>query len=153
MMTPEAFTLDRATNTIRFERHVDATPADVFDAWTKPDEISAWWDPDGRPLVACDIDLRVGGAFSFATAEHTERPFAGVYREIARPTKLVFDAMGATGTVTLAAADGGTRMVVEIVCSSKQHLDQFVQLRVHEGTARTMDNLVGYARRRSAAAE
>lgn len=125
----------------------DATPSEVFDAWTKPEEIAAWWDPDGAPLVACDVDLRVGGSFRFATAAHADMPFVGVYREIARPTLLAFDAMGASGRVSLTAEGAGTRMIVEIACPSRAHLERFVQMRIHEGTARTMDNLVEHARR------
>jgi uncharacterized protein YndB with AHSA1/START domain len=140
------FVVDHNAFTLRFERRIDADPAHVFEAWTKPEEVTSWWDPDGEPLVACEIDLRVGGSFSFATRQHTERPFAGVYREIAPPGRLVFEAMGATGRVLLrGAAGGGTQMVVEIVCQSADHLEQFVKMGVADGTSRTLDNLVAIA--------
>jgi len=140
-----AYTVDRDTHAIRFERHVAATPARVFDAWTIPDEVTHWWDPDGRPLEACEIDLRVGGTFTFVSPGHSEMPFTGVYREIDPPTRIVFEAMGATGRVVLTPAAGGTRMVVDIVCQSREHLERFMQVGVHEGTARTLDNLATYA--------
>ena len=141
----QPFSIDRDAYTIRFERRVDADRAQVFEAWTTPEQVSSWWDPDGEPLVTCEIELRVGGTFSFATRSHSEMPFAGVYREIAPPDRLVFEAMGATGRVTLEDAAGGTRMLVEIACRSKEHFEQFVKLGVHEGTARTLDNLVAFA--------
>ena len=146
---PTGFVVDRNSNTIRFERRLDADRAHVFDAWTKPEEVTAWWDPDGEPLVACEIDLRVGGSFAFATRQHTERPFAGVYREIAPPERLVFEAMGATGRLLLHELGGGTRMVVEIVCQSKDHLEQFVKMGVADGTSRTLDNLVAFSASRA----
>jgi hypothetical protein len=40
-------------------------------------------------------------------------------------------------------------MVVEIQCQSADHLDQYLKMGVHTGTARTLDNLVTYARGRS----
>jgi uncharacterized protein YndB with AHSA1/START domain len=139
------YSLDHESFTIRFERRLDGTPSEVFDAWTKPEEVSAWWDPDGEPLVACTIDLRVGGSFSFSTRQHSEMPFAGVYREIMPPKKLVFEAMGATGRVILSEAGSGTRMLVEIVCSSKEQMELFAKMGVATGTARTLDNLVAYS--------
>jgi hypothetical protein len=40
-------------------------------------------------------------------------------------------------------------MTVEIECRSAEHLDQFLEIGVDVGTARTLDNLVAYARRSS----
>ena len=138
------YTVDGDTFTIRFERILDAAPSDVFEAWTKPEEVSAWWDPDGHPLVVCTIDLRIGGSFSFATRQHTELPFTGVYREIVPSERIVFDAMGSTGRVILNKVKEGTHMLVEIVCNSKKQLEQFAQMGVAAGTSRTLDNLVAF---------
>jgi uncharacterized protein YndB with AHSA1/START domain len=140
------FDIDRKSNTIRFERRVDAAPARVFEAWTKPEQVTVWWDPDGEPLLTCEIDLRVGGSFSFVNRGHSDMPFSGVYQEITPPTRLVFEAMGATGRVILKNAEGGTHMVVEIACRSEQHLDEFIKMGVQAGTSRTLDNLVTYVR-------
>jgi uncharacterized protein YndB with AHSA1/START domain len=141
---PKGFTVENDTHTIRFERRVAADRARVFKAWTEPEQVAEWWDPDGERLVACDIDLRVGGSFSFATRQHSAMPFAGVYREIAPPERLVFESMGATGRVTLRDLGGSTHMTVEIVCQSAAQLEQFASMGVAVGTARTMDNLVVY---------
>ncbi|MEO7367730.1 MAG: SRPBCC domain-containing protein [Gemmatimonadaceae bacterium] len=139
-----ALEVDHDTHTIRFEREVDAPRAEVFEAWTTPEQVTAWWDPDGEPLVSCEIDLRVGGSFAFATRSHSEMPFAGVYQEIMSPEGLVFESMGATGRVILEESVRGTRMVVEIVCRSEEALEQFTKMGVADGTARTLDNLVSY---------
>ncbi|MBA3673105.1 MAG: SRPBCC domain-containing protein [Gemmatimonadaceae bacterium] len=138
------FVVDHGSHTVRFERDVDAPRTEVFAAWTTPEQVTAWWDPDGEPLVACEIDLRAGGAFAFTNRAHSAMPFAGVYREIVPPERLVFEAMGATGRVSLEESPRGTHMVVEIVCRSAEHLEQFMKMGVHEGTARTVDNLVSY---------
>jgi uncharacterized protein YndB with AHSA1/START domain len=142
--TARGCTVDRDSHTIRFERSFDAAPAQVFEAWTNPGQMARWWDPAGEPLTTCEIDLRPGGAFSFVSRGQPAMPFSGVYREIAPPHRLVFEAMGAIGRVTLDDASGGTRMVVEIVCSSNDHLEQFRKMGVHVGTSRTLDNLVSY---------
>lgn len=142
MITQATTTVDQTTHTIRFERHLDAAREAVFEAWTTPDTIATWWDPTGTPLAACTVDLRVGGAFAFTMASQHAPPFAGTYRVIERPARLVFDALGAEGTVLLTTEDGGTRMVVLIRCASAEHLAQFIARGVQAGTEQTLDNLV-----------
>ncbi|MEO7456557.1 MAG: SRPBCC domain-containing protein [Gemmatimonadaceae bacterium] len=145
----QGFTIDEGTHTIRFERRVAADRARVFEAWTDAEQVAEWWDPDGERLVTCDIDLRVGGSFSFATRQHSAMPFAGTYREITPPERLVFESMGATGRVTLQDVGGATRMTVEIVCQSAAQLEQFASMGIAAGTARTVDNLVVFVQRAS----
>jgi uncharacterized protein YndB with AHSA1/START domain len=99
-------------------------------------------------LAVCEIDLTLGGAFKFVTRGHPEMPFTGVYREIAPPDRLIFEALGSTGRVLLREADGKTHMTVEIECRSEEQLDQFLKMGVNVGTGRTLDNLVAYMRSR-----
>jgi uncharacterized protein YndB with AHSA1/START domain len=140
-------TVDHATHTITFKRTFTAPREQVFDAWTKPEQIAEWWDPSGTRLSECTIDLRPGGAFKFVNRDSAHSPpFAGVYRTIERPAKLVFEAMGATGTVSLERHDEATFMTVTIRCASEEHLAQFIKLGVDAGTDRTLDNLVKYLR-------
>jgi len=128
--------------TISFVRTLRAAPDQVFDAWTRPEQIALWWDPEGAPLSDCTVELRPGGAFRFVMASTQE--FAGVYRTVERPCLLEFDAMGAFGTVSLQARGEATLMTVSIRCASSADLDRFVEMGVDTGTARTLDNLVAY---------
>jgi uncharacterized protein YndB with AHSA1/START domain len=141
------FVIDEGRHTIRFERDLAAPPKDVFAAWTQPEQLALWWDATGEQLAVCEIDLRPGGAFRFITSHHPDKPFTGIYQEIAPPTLLVFDANGATGKVMLAERARGTRMVVEIACRSSEHLAQFVAMGIAGGTSRTLDNLADYVSR------
>jgi uncharacterized protein YndB with AHSA1/START domain len=140
--------IDRSAHTIRLTRVLDALPAQIFEAWTKSEHVTCWWDAAGEPLTTCEIDLRPGGAFTFVTKSRPEMPFAGTYREIAPPDRLVFEALGAMGRVTLRPVGGKTHMTVEIECHSTEHLDQYLKMGVDVGTSQTLDNLVSYARRR-----
>lgn len=144
--------VDRKHHTIRLSRILDASRAQIFKAWTEPEQVTCWWDAAGVPLKACEIDLRPGGAFKFVAQGNPEMIFAGVYREITPPEQLVFEAMGATGRVVLRDVAGKTHMLVEIECRSAEHLDQYLKMRVAVGTSQTLDNLVAYARREFAAA-
>jgi uncharacterized protein YndB with AHSA1/START domain len=136
--------VDRALNTIRLTRTLAVPPETAFAAWTRPEHVTCWWDPTGAPLMTCEIDLRPGGAFKFVTQNHSEVPFQGVYREISPPHLLTFSALGATGRVILQEEPHGTRLTVEIECTSSEHLEQFLKMGVADGTAQTLDNLAGY---------
>ncbi|MGC4094218.1 MAG: SRPBCC domain-containing protein [Polyangiaceae bacterium] len=135
--------IDRENLTFTFQRTLRATPEDVFDAWTIEDEIASWWDPTGERLVECSIDLRPNGAFRFVNRGHSP-PFAGVYKVVERPLKLVFEALGAEGVVQIEAQGELTHMQVTIRCGSAEHFETFIKIGVHEGTERTFDNLVRF---------
>jgi uncharacterized protein YndB with AHSA1/START domain len=139
--------IDRESHSIKLTRDFDAPRAEIFEAWTKPEHVACWWDAAGGPLATCEIDLRPGGSFKFVTTGHPDMAFAGTYREVAPPSRLVFDALGAIGRVILEEAGRRTHMTVEIECRSAEHLDQFLEMGVDVGTARTLDNLVAYAQR------
>jgi uncharacterized protein YndB with AHSA1/START domain len=144
--------IDRETFTVTFQRSLSASCAEVFDAWTRPEQLAEWWDPTGARLAECLVDLRPGGAFRFANVGHSAA-FSGTYKIIERPSKLVFEAQGSVGTVTLQAAGRETRMHVTIRCASKEQLEQLVKLGVHTGTDKTLDNLVQHIHSRAVASQ
>jgi uncharacterized protein YndB with AHSA1/START domain len=137
--------VDRETHAILLTRLFAAPREQVFEAWTRPEHVTYWWDPAGHPLKECEIDLRPGGAFRFVPRQSLDaHQFAGVYREIAPPDYLVFEAMGATGRVILEEIDGKTQLTVRIECGSAALLEQYLKMGVDAGTAKTLDNLVAY---------
>jgi uncharacterized protein YndB with AHSA1/START domain len=137
--------VDRDTHAIVLTRILAAPRAQVFEAWTQPEHVRCWWDPAGLPLAECEIDLRPGGAFRFVNRNSSGAyEFAGIYREIAPPDYLIFEAMGAIGRVILEEIGGKTRLTVRIECSSASELDHYLKMGVDAGTAKTLDNLVGY---------
>lgn len=132
---------DSSQLTLTFQRTLRASREQVFDAWTRPEEVSEWWDPSGVKLARCTIDLRPQGSFTFVNQGHSP-PFSGVYRVIERPVRLVFEVLGSVGTVVLEAEGDLTRMQVTIRCSSAEQFQQFEQFGVRKDTERTLDNLV-----------
>jgi uncharacterized protein YndB with AHSA1/START domain len=137
--------VDQDTHTIVLTRMFAAPCEQVFEAWTRPEHVTCWWDPAGHPLAECEIDLRPGGAFRFVNRHSSgAHQFAGVYREIAPPSYLSFEAMGAVGRVTLEQIGGETRLTVRIECGSAIKLEQYLKMGIDAGTAKTLDNLVAY---------
>jgi len=135
-------TLDRDAHTIILTRMLAAPCEQVFEAWTRPEHVTCWWDPSGEPLAECEIDLRPGGAFRFVN-QHPPgvHQFVGIYREIAPPHHLVFEAMGAIGRIILDEMGGRTLLTVRIECGSAERFEQYLAMGIDSGTARTLDNL------------
>jgi uncharacterized protein YndB with AHSA1/START domain len=113
---------------LRLVHRFAAAPADVFDAWTRPEVLQRWWaaGPDWTS-PGCDVDLRVGGRYVLRmrdAATGDVHVVEGEYREIDRPRRLVYtwgwqDADGAPAgdvsvvTVEFGADGDGTRVVLE----------------------------------------
>ena len=130
-------------------RLFDAPRALVFEAWTKAEHVRHWWDPSGLPLAICEIDLRRNGAFRLvnrASEGGEGYTFAGIYREIEPPAKLVFACSSGPGHSTLIFTEEGkkTRLTITIECATSQERGILLQMRVDAGTARTLENLATY---------
>lgn len=44
-------------------RKIAATPRRLFDAWTRPEQLMAWWGPRGVRCSDAQVDLRIGGHY------------------------------------------------------------------------------------------
>ena len=65
-------------------RRIKARPSILFEALTKPEELSAWWGPDAGPVLFAEADARVGGRFRvrFRMLDGSEHECAGEYLEV-----------------------------------------------------------------------
>ena len=74
------------------KRRLKAAPEKVYEAWTKPEQMTRWWGVTGgpKPPVA-ETDLRVGGRFrvQFWDPKNEHHSVSGVYREVVPNRKLV----------------------------------------------------------------
>jgi uncharacterized protein YndB with AHSA1/START domain len=54
---------DQTVNHVNIERTFEASPAEVWAAWTDPGQLAQWWGPDQfhTPVESVDVDLRPGG--------------------------------------------------------------------------------------------
>jgi uncharacterized protein YndB with AHSA1/START domain len=135
-------------------RTFDAPRAIVFEAWTKPEHVAQWWDPSGVPLAVCEIDLRPNGEFRWvnrAPDGGEGYAFAGTYREIIPPERLVFSVrMFASSpddppaVLVFTEEERKTTLTMTISCKTKMDRDALLQMRVDVGTAQTLENLAAY---------
>ena len=74
-------------------RIFDAPRAQVFKAWTDPDEVAEWYGPEhfDTPRERIHIDLRVGGRYELTMVQHGGGEFAVGYEilELVEPELLV----------------------------------------------------------------
>ena len=112
--------------------HIVNAPAHlVWEAWTKAELFRRWWVPKsyGLNLVACEMDVRVGGQYRLAFLhEGTTMEFFGTYLEVTPPSRLVWtndegDAGQTVTTVTFEEMDGKTRLVVHDLYPSADAID------------------------------
>jgi uncharacterized protein YndB with AHSA1/START domain len=129
-------------------RSFDAPRDVVFDAWTKAEHVARWWDPSRVPLAHCEIDLRPNGAFRFEHQGHHAPGyvFTGTYREITRPSRLVFQTPSPSGKETIGAIDFNdcgerTQLTITMTCASKDDRDALLRMGVDAGTVQTLENL------------
>jgi len=85
---------------IRVTRLFNAPRALVFEAFTKPELVQRWLlGPAGWTMPICEIDLKVSGVYRYVwrhAGNGSEIGLSGVFREIARPERLVATEMTLT---------------------------------------------------------
>lgn len=100
-------------------RRIDATPAQVFDAFARPDRLARWWGPDGFSSTFEEFDLRSGGAWSFVMhgPDGTGYPNTNVFTTVEPPHRVEIEHMSADHHFTLAITftRAGDRTLVEWV--------------------------------------
>lgn len=102
-------------------RRLSATPARVFEAISRPDQMIRWWGADAGPTLSVEADVRPGGRFSivFRLLNGDEHNPTGVYREVIPDRLLVFTwewpgmpERESLVTFRLVDVDGGTELTL-----------------------------------------
>ena len=70
--------------TVTIVREVKASPAKVWAAITRPEQMLQWWGPDAGPTLKAEADVRPGGRFSvvFRLLNGDEHNPTGIYQEV-----------------------------------------------------------------------
>jgi uncharacterized protein YndB with AHSA1/START domain len=101
-------------------RSFDTDPETLFDAWLQ-ESWGDWLGPEGVVCLSCEVDPRVGGKWRVhaRTPDGSEVMLSGIYKEINRPSRLVFTWHGCltgpeptTVTLTFKPKGAGTEMTL-----------------------------------------
>lgn len=133
---------------LALRRRLKASPAQVFEAWTRPEKMTRWWGvtEHPRPPLA-ETDLRVGGRFrvQFWSPDGEHHSVSGVYREIVPDRRLVFSwAWQSTPerqsqvTIDLAPDPDGTTL---LTLTHEQFADEAARDGHRRGWTHALDNL------------
>ncbi|WP_437308648.1 SRPBCC family protein [Sorangium sp. So ce388] len=123
----------------------------VFEAMTKPEHVKRWYGLRSLSMSVCEIDLRVGGRWRYVlrAPDGSEHGFTGVYREIARPERVVctenYEPLGPghemVVTATYDERDGKTTLTSRIVYQSQADRDAHLQSGMEAGMRETFERL------------
>ena len=77
---------------LRLERMFDATPEEVFDAFTDPEAQKEWYQDNEGWVVTAVCDLRPGGRWDVAFGPAGADPYreTSVFMEVDRPRRLAY---------------------------------------------------------------
>lgn len=143
---------ETADRTLKIERVIRAPVDVVFDAFIVPEQLAAWWGPEGVTIPEYTMDVRPGGKWrTVMQLPDGARPeVSGVYRAIEKNKRLVFtwawkQEDGSRGhetevTVTFEPDGKNTRLtLVQSVFAETVHRD-----RHGEGWESSFDSLEKY---------
>jgi len=136
-------------------RIFDAPRELVFNAFTEPELIRRWLlGPDGWSMPVCEVDLRVDGTYRYLwrnDADGKEFGVRGVFREIARPERIVhvekFDEPWYPGEAQVTSSflerDGSTAYTMTIRFESQAARDEALESGMTGGVQASYDRLAG----------
>lgn len=87
--------MDRKVETapsLTMKRRLNATPAEVYQAWTQPELLARWFGPENVQAQHAEIDARVGGRYRIVMrgSDGELHQVGGEYLEVVENERLVF---------------------------------------------------------------
>ena len=131
-------------------RVFEAPAALIWDALTTPALLLRWWGPEWAPLVAAEVDLRVGGDWRYVCRREdaSELAWHGTYRELERSVRIVstevfdgFPDAESLNTMTLTESNDLTTLRTVVLHSSRDHRDGHIESGMESGMQETFNRL------------
>jgi uncharacterized protein YndB with AHSA1/START domain len=124
----------------------------VFEAFSNPEHLPQWWGPRGFTITTHVLDVRPGGVWRFVMHGPDGRNYGNkiVYREIVRPTRMVYAHSGENQdepgqfvtTATFDEQDGKTKLTMHALFRSAAERDEaFKKHNAIQGGKQTLERL------------
>ncbi|WP_158891336.1 SRPBCC family protein [Amycolatopsis anabasis] len=150
MTNPTTITAQPGTPFIEMRREFDATPAQVFRAYTEPELVVQWLGPRDLKMDLLEFDARPGGSYRYVHRDDqgNEYGFRGVFHTVLDGERIIqtFEFEGAPGQVTLEYAtfeerNGRTLLRTHAVFPSVEARDSAAASGMESGMRDSMDRL------------
>ena len=140
---------DLAKRTVTIERTLNAPLQLVWEAWTKPEHLAAWWGPKGMEVSVLEHDFKVGGKWKYAMKMPDGNDFVsdGEFLEIVELSKIVslanFKPMTEGVEIhSLFEANGNqTKFTFKVVHATEEYKIQQEQMGIYNGWGSAFDRL------------
>lgn len=85
---------DFLNRTVEIKRTIDAPVELVWEAWTVPEHIKKWWNPQGSDTQIEQHEFKIGGAWKYSMLMPNGHTFIaqGTYTEIVQHERICSDA-------------------------------------------------------------
>jgi uncharacterized protein YndB with AHSA1/START domain len=92
MTQQNTFEMNHEGTELVITRIVNAPRELVYQVWTEPEHLAAWWGPTGMELTVVSLDVRPGGLFHYGmkSPEGFEMFARFAYQEVVAPEKLSY---------------------------------------------------------------
>ena len=148
-MNETTITAQPGTPFIDIEREFDATPAQVFRAWTDPELVPQWLGPSGTTATMIEYNATSGGRYRYIHRDESgEYSFCGVFHAVVTNERIVqtFQYDGwpndvALETLTFEDLGGRTRVHTHSVFPSVQSRDAMIESGMEHGVRDSMSRL------------
>jgi uncharacterized protein YndB with AHSA1/START domain len=78
--------------TLVVRKTIQASPERLFAAWTEPEQLRAWWGPEGVVCIEAEVDLRPGGRYRIGNQfpDQSVLWIVGEFEAVEPPRRLVY---------------------------------------------------------------
>lgn len=140
---------DTANRELRITKILDAPVELVWEAWTNPEYIAAWWGPDGFTNTIHKMDLEHGGEWQFTMhgPDGKNYPNRSIFREIVSFKKIVFEHFnpGFVATIAFEAKGAQTLLTWAMLFETPEMFDIVVKAhKADEGQKQNVARLEKY---------
>lgn len=120
----------------------------VWELWADPRKLEKWWGPPTYPATFTTFELEPGGKVAYYMTSPEGEKYGGWWRvtDVVPPTAISFedgfsDADGnpvdsmpvSKGSMMLTSTDSGTRMTMSTSYSTREQLEQVLEMGMLEG--------------------
>lgn len=147
---------------LTISRLIHASPAIVWQAWSRPEHLAQWWIPAPIACQVVKLDLRPGGGFETRMREpggEFQPHVDGCFLDIVPEERLVFTTvlvegwrpvepwLALTAIITFAAEGHGTRYTARVLHRNAADSRKHEEMGFHEGWGTALDQLAAHVQR------